>query len=61
MTENSEEPGIPIVATTVEARDGGVDLELRRKNMRWGWGLLGLFLLLFGGTVGVAFIYLWLS
>jgi hypothetical protein len=36
-------------------------LELRRKNMRWGWALLGLFILLFGGTVGVAFIYLWLS
>jgi hypothetical protein len=37
------------------------ELELRRKNMRWGWALLGLFLVLFGGTVGVAYIYLWLS
>ena len=37
------------------------ELELRRKNMRWGWALLGLFILLFGGTVGVAYIYLWLS
>jgi hypothetical protein len=61
MTETSEETGLPIVATTVEARDGELDLELRRKNMLWGWALLGVFLLLFGGTVGVAFIYLWLS
>jgi hypothetical protein len=61
MTENSEETGRPIVATTVEARDGELDLELRRKNMLWGWALLGVFVLLFGGTVGVAFIYLWLS
>jgi hypothetical protein len=35
--------------------------ELALKNMRWGWALFGLFLLLFGGTVGVAFVYLWLS
>ena len=37
----------------------GQDVE--RKNMIWGWSLLGLFVLLFGGTVGVAFVYLWLS
>jgi hypothetical protein len=36
-------------------------LGLARKNMLWGWALLGLFLLLFGGTVGVAYVYLWLS
>ena len=35
--------------------------ELERKNMRWGWGLFGLFLLLFGGTFGVGLVYLWLS
>jgi hypothetical protein len=36
-------------------------LELARKNLRWGWALFGLFLVLFGGTVGVAYVYLWLS
>jgi hypothetical protein len=38
-----------------------VDAELARKNMQWGWALFGLFCVLFGGTVGVAFIYLWLD
>ncbi len=37
------------------------DLELARKNLRWGWALFALFWVLFGGTVGVAYIYLWLS
>jgi hypothetical protein len=37
------------------------ELALRQKNMLWGWALLGLFVLLFGGTVAVAYIYLWLS
>jgi hypothetical protein len=37
------------------------ELELARKNMRWGWALFGLFLLLFCGTAGVALVYLWLS
>jgi hypothetical protein len=36
-------------------------LELARKNLRWGWALFGLFLLLFAGTIAVAYIYLWLS
>jgi hypothetical protein len=36
-------------------------LELARKNLRWGWALFGLFIVLFGGTVGVAFVYLWLD
>lgn len=35
--------------------------EVARKNMVWGWALLGLFLLLFGGTVLVAYVWLWLS
>lgn len=38
-----------------------VDPEVARRNMVWGWALLALFLLLFGGTVGVAYIWLWLS
>jgi hypothetical protein len=37
------------------------ELELARKNMRWGWALFGLFLALFGGTIGIALIYLWLD
>jgi hypothetical protein len=37
------------------------ELELARKNLRWGWALFGLFLVLFAGTVGVAFVYLWLD
>ena len=31
---------------------------LARKNMLFGWALFGLFVLLFAGTVVVAFIYL---
>ena len=46
--------------TTFPAPDA-LNTEIARKNMQWGWALLGLFLLLFGGTVGVAFVYLWLS
>jgi hypothetical protein len=37
------------------------ELELARKNLRWGWALFGLFCVLFAGTVGVAFVYLWLD
>jgi hypothetical protein len=35
-----------------------MDTELAQKNNRLGWLLFGLFLLLFAGTVGVAFLYL---
>jgi hypothetical protein len=35
-----------------------VDTELARKNARLGWLLFGVFVLLFAGTVGVAFLYL---
>ena len=34
------------------------DPVVRRKNLALGWALFALFLLLFGGTIGVAFIYL---
>jgi hypothetical protein len=37
------------------------DAEIAQKNMVWGWALFGLFCVLFAGTVGVAYIYLWLS
>lgn len=35
-----------------------IDRETQRKNVLWGWTMFGVFLLLFGGTVGVALIYL---
>ncbi len=46
----------------VTTRDAAVDeRELARKNIRWAWALFGLFCLLFGGTVLIALVYLWLS
>ena len=53
MTDTAPEPAVEVSSE--------VTAELSRKNMRWGWALFGLFLLLFGGTVGVALVYLWLS
>ena len=35
--------------------------ELARKNMRWAFMLVGLFVLLVAGTFLVGFAYLWLS
>lgn len=35
-----------------------MDPELARKNVRLGWLLFVVFLLLFAGTVGIAFLYL---
>ena len=32
--------------------------ELERKNLLLGWALFALFLILFAGTIGVAFLYL---
>ena len=37
------------------------DAALARKNMRLAWVLVALFVVLFAGTFGVAFAYLWLS
>jgi len=37
------------------------DAALARKNMRLAWLLVGLFVVLFAGTFGVALAYLWLS
>jgi hypothetical protein len=34
------------------------EAELERKNMRLGWALFGLFVVLFGLTVVIALIYL---
>jgi hypothetical protein len=38
-----------------------LDPELARRNMRLGWALFGLFVLLFVGTFVVAAIYIELS
>jgi hypothetical protein len=37
------------------------EAEVAHRNMVWGWMFFGLFWVLFAGTVGVAYIYLWLS
>jgi hypothetical protein len=34
------------------------DLELARRNVRFALALFGLFLLIFAGTIAVAFVYL---
>jgi hypothetical protein len=38
-----------------------LDPELARRNLRLGWALFGLFVLLFAGTVLVALVYLQLD
>jgi hypothetical protein len=35
-----------------------IDPETARRNVRLGWILFGIFLILFAGTIGVAFLYL---
>ncbi len=35
-----------------------MDPELARRNARLGWMLFGVSLLLFAGSIGVAFLYL---
>jgi len=35
-----------------------MDPELTRRNARLGWMLFGAFLILFAGSIGVAFLYL---
>ena len=36
-----------------------MDPELARKNVRFGWLLFGVFVLLFAGSIGVAYLYLY--
>ncbi len=57
MTEPLPEPAPPQEFVDPAARER----ELAAKNIRWGWALFVLFVVLFAGTVGVAYIYLWLS
>jgi hypothetical protein len=35
-----------------------MDPELARRNARLGWLLFGVFLVLFAGTFGIAYLYL---
>jgi hypothetical protein len=56
-TEPVQQPPPP--RTTVPPVDPS--LELARKNVAWGLALFGIFVLLFGGTVLIAFAYLWLD
>jgi hypothetical protein len=35
-----------------------MDPELARRNVRMGWMLFGVFIVLFAGTVGIALLYL---
>ena len=37
------------------------DTELSRRNLRFGWALFGLFVLLFAGTFLIALLYLQLD
>ena len=54
MSERVPEP-VPQRTTYLPVE---VTPELARKNVRLGLILFGVFVLLFGGTVGVAFLYL---
>jgi hypothetical protein len=38
-----------------------VDPELERRNLKLGWAIFGLFLLLFAGTFLIALVYLQLD
>ena len=35
-----------------------MDTELARRNVRLGWALFGIFILLFAGTIAIALLYL---
>jgi hypothetical protein len=42
----------------VSEHESANELELHRRNLRFGWALFGLFVLLFAGTLLVALLYL---
>jgi len=54
MAEPLRDPTVPDMTHPAVSPDA----ELARRNMLWGWALFGLFVLLFGGTVGIALVYL---
>ena len=53
LPEPPEPEGMHAVADT--------DAELAQRNLQFGWALAALFVVLFAGTFGVAFVYLWLT
>jgi hypothetical protein len=57
MAEPLPEPTPPQTFVDPAEREA----EIARRNIVWGWALFGLFCALFGGTVLVALVYLWLS
>ncbi|HEX7084277.1 MAG TPA: hypothetical protein VF186_09215 [Gaiellaceae bacterium] len=38
-----------------------LEAETARRNLAWGWALFALFWALFGGTFGIAYLWIWLS
>jgi hypothetical protein len=58
MAEHLQEPTPPRTEYPAPAT---TEAEIAHRNLVWGWLLFGLFWVLFAGTVGVAYIYLWLS
>jgi hypothetical protein len=46
---------------TEPANDPNLNPELAAKNLRLGWILFGLAVLIFAGAMGVAFVYLAVS
>jgi hypothetical protein len=42
----------------VTEHDFEAERELHRRNLRFGWALFGLFVLLFAGTILIALLYL---
>ena len=59
MSEPLPEPVEP--EGTQPPVDPDTDAALAQRNLQFGWALAALFVILFAGTFGVAFVYLWLS
>ena len=57
MAEPLPEPEPPEIFVDPAVRER----ELARTNLVWGWALVGLFAVLFAGTVLIALAYLWLD
>ena len=54
MSEPLPEPRPPETTQEAVSPDGA----LAARNNIWGWALFGVFLLIFGGTFGIALVYL---
>jgi hypothetical protein len=42
----------------VSEHENELERELHRRNLRFGWALFGLFVLLFAGTILIGLLYL---